>query len=424
MNELQAFPFVPGIARGKLCHGGKVTPDSILIVMQQEPLALDSRPAGIVVVGGAPFSHPMIRLFGLGIPTVMVTQETARSLEEGREVLVDGTRGRIVWPVGSTVQAVYTPDLLSPAEPPHTADGFQVGLRASVSSIADVERAVLKGASAIGLVRSEYLIPENGQLPDANFYESVFSTLCDIARPLPVTIRLLDIAVDKPVPWAKPVTGLMGTLGLQGARLYDREPIKSVFHAMLDAIANLVNRNEPSLIIPYIVSLEEFRHWRREIEQRLPVSLPVGVMAETPAALLAMQDWFEVADFVSVGCNDLMQCLFAADRDLPELSAHLDPYAPVLFRFLRQAAEAAGDNVGKVQLCGLLAQMPGVLPVLLGMGYSAFSVEPMMIPYLAKTISATTLAQAKTLANEVCAAKDSSEVCELLGLPAAGMVSV
>ena len=91
-------------------------------------------------------------------------------------------------------------------------------------------------------------------------------------------------------------------------------------------------------------------------------------MTEVPAAILDMQHWFEVADFVSIGCNDLMQCLFAADRDIPELRNYLDPCAPALFRFLRQAATAAGENIDKVQLCGLLPQMPGVLPVLLGMG--------------------------------------------------------
>jgi phosphoenolpyruvate-protein kinase (PTS system EI component) len=111
-----------------------------------------------------------------------------------------------------------------------------------------------------------------------------------------------------------------------------------------------------------------------------------------------------------------MQCLFAADRDLPELSAHLDPYAPVLYRFLRQAAEAAGENLGNVQLCGLLPQMPGVLPVLLGMGYSAFSVEPMMIPYLARITAETSQSQAQVLVDEICAAKESREVRELLGL--------
>ncbi len=424
MFKLQVTPFVPGIARGILCRECKVTPGSILILTQQELVLFESRPAGIVVVDGAPLSHPMIRLFGLGIPTVVVSKETAKTLEEGKEVLVDGTRGRIIWPAGSMSQPAHTHEPPSAGEPLNTADGVQIALRASASSSEAVARAVAMGASAIGLVRSEFLVPEDGRLPDAAFFESVLSTFCDIARPLPVTVRLLDIAADKPVPWLKPLAGMMGTLGLQGSRLYDREPIRSVFHAMLDAVANLASRYELSLLIPYIVNLEEFRYWRGEIEQRLTETLPVGVMAETPAAVLTMQDWFEVADFVSIGCNDLMQCLFAADRDLPELSVLLDPYAPVLFRFLRQAAEAAGANLSKVQLCGLLPQMPGVLPVLLGMGFTAFSVEPMMIPYLARNTSETTLSEAESLAHEICAAKDSREVRALLGLPEVELVSI
>jgi len=420
MKELQVTPFVPGIARGTLCYECQVLSDSILILTQEQLLVFESRPAGIIVVDGAPFSHPMIRLFGLGIPTVIVSKETAKSFEVGSEVLVDGTRGRIVWPAGPTSPAEHIPEPPSAGELLNTVDGVQIALCASVSSSEAVERAMAKGASAIGLVRSEFLVPEDGRLPDATFFESILCTLCDIAQPLPVTIRLPDFAVDKPAAWLHPLAGMMGTLGLQGTRLYDREPVRSVFYAMLDAVANLTHRYELRLLLPYIVHLDEFRHWHHEIEQRLNKNLPIGVMAETPAAVLVMQDWFEVADFVSIGCNDLMQCLFAADRDMPELSAYLDPYAPMLFRFFRQVAEAAGANLSKVQLCGLLPQMPGVLPALIGMGFSTFSVEPVMIPYLARITTKTALSHAEVLAHEVCAAKNSHEVRELLGLPVVG----
>ncbi len=418
MSELQATPFVPGIARGTLCRERRVMPDSILIVAQHELEAvLEHRPAGLVVVDGAPFSHPMIRLFEMGIPTVVLSKEKAKTLEEGKEVLVDGTCGLIVWPVDTITQPMQAPEPPSADEALYTADGVEVALRASVSSSETTAQAVAQGASAIGLVRSEFLVSEDGRLPDTAFFENTLSTLCDIARPLPVTIRLPDIAADKPVPWMKPVAGMTGALGLQGVRLYDMEPVKSVLNAMLGAINKLANRYELSLLIPYVVHLEEFRHWRSEIELRLGTVLPVGVMAETPAAVLSMQDWFEVADMVSIGCNDLMQCLFAADRDLPELKSLIDAYAPVLFRLLRQAAEASGENLNKVQLCGLLPQMPGILPVLLGMGYAAFSVQPIMIPYLAKVTTETILSQAKLLADDVCEAKDSHEVREILGLP-------
>ena len=112
-----------------------------------------------------------------------------------------------------------------------------------------------------------------------------------------------------------------------------------------------------------------------------------------------------------------MQCLFAADRDKPELRHYLDPYAPFLFRLFKQITDSAGSNLGKVQLCGVLSQLQGVLPVLLGLGYRVFSVNVHFIPYLPKTISATKLADAERVAKDVCDAAESREVVEILRLP-------
>jgi phosphoenolpyruvate-protein kinase (PTS system EI component) len=140
-------------------------------------------------------------------------------------------------------------------------------------------------------------------------------------------------------------------------------------------------------------------------------------MVETPAAAFALAEMLEIADFVALGCNDLMQCFFGVDRDILEVSEFLDPCAPVLFRFLRQVAEAAGKAVGELQLCGLLSQSPGILPVLLGLGYRVFSVEPVMIPYLARTIGTEGIASAEALAAAVCAAPDAEGVRRILGLP-------
>ena len=126
----------------------------------------------------------------------------------------------------------------------------------------------------------------------------------------------------------------------------------------------------------------------------------------------------DTADFVAIGCNDLMQGLFAADRDRPELASYLDPYAPLLYRFLRQLAEAADEQLQRVQLCGVLPQLQGVLPVLLGLGYRAYSVDAVHIPYLARIIGGLQSTHADQLAARICAARTSREVRALLGLPA------
>ena len=415
MSTLQVTPFVPGTARGILSRGYKgASSAEILMLTQQELGVLDIRPSGIMVIDAAPLSHPMIRLLTLGIPTVLLTSDTASKLEQGEEVVIDGFQGTIIKSPDAGLKAIPAPESPSAGEAIALNDGSHVFLRASIFNSDDAALAVKQGAAAIGLVRTEFLLPEQGGLPDAAFYESTLRELCNRASPLSVTLRLLDIAPDKQVPWFKPLAGISGPLGMQGVRLYDVEPVRGVLGALLHAINRVAEDYELKLLLPYVTSLDEFGYWRSRIQQQLHKELPIGTMAESPAAILAMPHWFEAADFVSIGCNDLMQCLFAADRDLAEVARHLDPYSPELFRFLNQAAEAASDNIDSVQLCGQLPQLPAVLPVLLGMGFRAFSVAPVMIPYLAKIVSETSLPLAKELAQRACLAKHSEQVRGLL----------
>ena len=129
-----------------------------------------------------------------------------------------------------------------------------------------------------------------------------------------------------------------------------------------------------------------------------------------------MEGFLATADLVGFGLNDLMQSLFGADRDLPAVRAHLDPYAPALYRFLRLTAELAGPDVKRVQLCGVLPQLPGVLPVLLGLGYRTFSVDVAHAPYLAGTVARRSAAADRGLADAVCAAASGPAVAGLLGV--------
>jgi phosphoenolpyruvate-protein kinase (PTS system EI component) len=384
------------------------------MLTQQELGELDIRPAGIMVIDAAPLSHSMIRLLTLGIPTVLLTSNTANKLEQGEELIIDGFQGTVVKSPQARMEAIPAPEPPPAGEAIALNDGSRVFLRASIFNIDDAGLAVKQGAAAIGLVRTEFLLPKQGGLPDAAFYESTLRELCNRASPLPVTLRLLDIAADKQAPWLEPLAGMGGPLGMQGVRLYDVEPVRGVLTSLLGAIDKVAEDYDFKLLLPYVTSLDEFSYWRSRIQQQLHKDLPIGAMAESPAAILAMPHWFEVADFVSIGCNDLMQCLFAADRDLAEVGRYLDPYSPELFRFLKLAAETAGDNIDSVQLCGLLPQLPAVLPVLLGMGFRVFSVAPVMVPHLAKIAGEVSLPLAEELVQQVCMAKNSAQVRGLL----------
>ena len=414
---IHAIPFVPGQAEGRLSFGpGEIESDSIVVLRWWEIKQLARRPAAVIIVGYAPLAHPMIRLFGFGLPTVVVNEQQAAGLVPGQRLMIDGDKGLIASAGKLKVDPVAS-SVLKPDEVLHTADGQTVVLRTSVGSLESAKRAKQFGASGIGLLRSERFNPADGSQPDADFYHRTFDELCRTVAPMSVTIRLLDIVQDKRPPWLDEISGMQGPLGLKGARLYDTEPVRSVLHAELEAINALAKQYPLSLLLPYIGQPEEFLHWREMISRRLSLDIPIGTMIETPAVALALPEFLQMADFVAIGCNDLMQCLFAADRDVVEVGHLLDPYSPFLFRFMQHLAESISEaDMSRVQLCGLLSQFPGVMPIMLGLGYRYFSVEPYLIPYLVQTIRNTTITDTQKLADDVCRAHDAGTVRQRLDL--------
>ena len=431
---VQGTPYVPGVVNGVLQRGAAGLGEGKLCVLSHteigllvhapqandEALARKLRGAGIIAVGGAPLSHVMIRLFSLGVPTVIVSNEQVMDVSDGTKLILDGATGLIT--DASQVMSAETrlePVIPQPGSSVMTADGAPVRLSASISGTFGAANAVACGAASIGLVRSEYLLPPDDRSPDADYFESVFERLCNTARPLPLTLRLVDIAAGKSFNRQTGMSGAERTLGARGSQLYSIESVHRVFQAQVEAVSRLAARFDLSLLLPNVWGLEAYRHWRSEIERLANGAVRIGAMAETPAAALAIADLAKRADFVAIGCNDLMQCFFGIDRNIAELSRFLDPCAPALLRFLREVAVVAGERAGEVRLCGLLPQSPGLLPVLVGIGFRSFSVEPRMVPYLAKTVRAVDTASASALVASVCSAPDSETVRGLLGLPQA-----
>jgi phosphoenolpyruvate-protein kinase (PTS system EI component) len=412
---VRANPYAPGRGRGVLERGPAGDADGrILVVAAAELDGLAGAPTGLAVVAGAPLSHPMLRLFALGCPVVILTPAQADALPYGSMVVLDGGSG---W-------------LAEEGEPlPDEAGGWEAAaggggglaasLGASVGGAAGARQAREQGGDAIGLVRSEYLYPADGRVPDPVYYRRALGAIAEAAGPLPVTVRLPDLSVDKPVPWLGALAGFDSPLGRHGSRLFAVEPVASAVRAEAGVVGELATERPMRLIIPFLTTVEEFARWRDALAPDLPARVAVGAMIETPAAGREIAAFLEAADFAVIGCNDLMQTLFAADRALPEVAALLDPYSPVMLRFLGGLAEAAGVEVARLTVCGLLPQLPGLLPVLLGLGFRTFSVEPSLIPHLRAAAAATDEETGRGLARQVCDAADSRQVREALGLPPA-----
>lgn len=391
-----------------------MTPEAIVLLTQAELTRLTTRPAGVILVDAALYAHPTLRLLSQGIPTVLLETATARLLTQGTELLLEGHTGRLL-PAHHRAYPDYQPPAPHrPGEAVASRDGVAIDLRCSVTDARGAAAARAAGAAAIGLARSEYLYPDDGRQPDVTFLTGACAAVCAAADPLAVTFRLIDIAGDKRPPWLPEIPELGGTLGLQGARLYGLEPVRSVYLAQIQALAAISQRYQLRVLLPYLVGVGELERLQAEIREHMPKAVPIGSMLETPAAALAVREFLELADFAALGMNDLMQCLFAADRYRPELCGYLDPYSPIIYRFLREVAVMAGADLCRVQVNGLLAQLPGVLPVLIGLGYRAFSVDPVMLPWLAQALRQTDTRMASELADAVCGAHRSNAVKSLL----------
>ena len=412
VSSIHGMGFVPGVVRGKLSRNPAT--EGVLLANHKILQGLSGSPAGCVLMECAPFSHASIGLLSRGIPTVIVGSGEAVQLHEGLEVILDGASGRVLPSEADDTDLTTLP----PTVPDNllTLDGEQVDIRASVRSVAGARLARKQGVQAIGLVRTEFLVPDGCVMPDQAFYADAFAAVLEAAQPLPVTFRLLDLAADKHPGWASELPGT-GPLGLHGSRLYRHPVVRPIVEAQLHALGPLSQRFNFSLLVPNVDTLDQFERRRASIRAALSDrAINVGAMLETASATLSVERFLATAEPVGVGLNDLMQSLFGADRDLPAVGAYLNPYDPALYRFLRLIAGLAGSGVKRVQLCGILPQLPGVLPVLLGLGYRTFSVDVAHAPYLARTVATRSASEDRSLAEAVCAAASSHAVADLLGV--------
>lgn len=411
---VRGLAYVPGRASGELQRGTS-NPGAIALVNMSEALAPIAPPAAFIIVGGTPLSHAMIELVAKATPTVVIDAKQERMLTPGGNVSVDGATGLIITG-GESLWPQQVPPTPKAGDPIHLVDKASVWLMASVRNSEQAYQALLSGASGIGLVRSEFLASDAPEPPSVARLTREFESVCIAAGHLEVTMRLIDIAADKPPRWLPKAQHILHPLGMQGSRLYSHEPVHSVVKNQLTALAKLSKRYSIEVLIPFIGRRDELLHWIELIRDSLPESVPIGAMAETPASVLDLANWRNLVDFVSIGTNDLMQFYFGADRDEPTFSDILDPYAPAIYCLLQQVADAAADYRDEIRLCGVLPRLPGVLPVLVGLGFRHFSVDPIWIPYLAETLYPISTKEAENLAHRVCLCHNSKEVGETLGL--------
>jgi phosphoenolpyruvate-protein phosphotransferase (PTS system enzyme I) len=359
---------------------------------------------GIVTQAGGQTSHAAIIARSRGIPAISGVRGILRQVKTGDTLVVDGRGGHVLINPDAEQRSAYLKlereffhlkDQLAANrdQPAQTADGCVLELLANVNSTPDAKAAVAMGASGVGLFRTEYVYLTHPDVPDE---EEQFQAYRDVIEASPnhnVTIRTLDIGGDKTVPYlghthqeANPF------MGWRSIRLSFEHPefFATQLRAIMRAATDAQERGgRVRVMFPMITTLEEIRKVRAMVrracqqlhdEGKSCIEIPVGMMLEVPAAAISINDMLPHVDFVSIGSNDLVQYLMAADRDNPKVSHLCQPLAPPVLKTLANVIKSCRKANKPVTLCGEMAGQPRAFVLLFAMGLRSFSMSPAFIP--------------------------------------------
>jgi len=338
-----------------------------------------------VVREGAPTSHVAIVAANLGIPLVALDDDAAVArCGRATRLRVRGDEGVVeIDPADETVA-------VAPAVVDRSAirlDGLCVEALANVGSVREAHKAVEAGADGIGLFRTELAFAAAGRPLGAGEEAALYRGVVEAMAGLPVTFRTLDVGADKPVAGLAVAGEANPQLGVRGVRLYPFAP--ALFDQQLAALATVaVKHPGVSIMFPMVGSVEEWRTVHAAARGALAAARArvggtaqprLGMMLEVPSALALVPELVaEGVAFFSIGTNDLVQYVYAADRENPRVRVPRVPVA--LYRLLAAALPAASRAGAALAVCGELGADPLAVPVLAALGVREFSVA---VPRLA-----------------------------------------
>ena len=357
----------------------------------------DQRIEGFVTDIGGPTSHTAILGRSLNIPSVIGVGNARQLISEHEWVIVDGIQGVLIIDPDELVLAEYRLRLKHyrsrlralnkiKKTAAATLDGEEIELFANIESADDVKALHNIGADGVGLLRTEFAYLNRDSLPEE---EELYQLYSDIAKKLkgkPLTIRTVDLGVDKNPRWfgtgGTPNGSINPALGLTGIRLCHAEPV--MFRTQMRAVLRAAVHGKLRIMFPMISSLSELKQSlthldtaRKQLVERQEAfgELEVGCMIEIPSAALTVSSLLKWVDFVSVGTNDLIQYTLSVDRSDDAVSYLYQPAHPAIIRLLAHIIRTA-NRMGKgVSVCGEMAGDTKYTHMLLGLGLRKFSMN-------------------------------------------------
>ena len=385
-----------------------------------------SRLAGLCTAGGGPTSHVAILAAAMNIPAMVAAGPGVMRIADGAALILDADAGTLqiapdqhALALAQTAVAANQNRRQAARARAHedcrTADGARIEVMANLASLIDANAAVAAGAEGCGLLRTEFLFLHRDAAPSEDEQADCYRAIAQALGERPLVIRTLDVGGDKAVGYLPIPPEENPALGLRGLRVSLWKP--ELLRTQLRAILRSASANT-RIMIPMVDSLHEVAAVRAVLDQvraELPdaPAVMLGVMVETPAAAITADILCAEAEFISIGTNDLAQYTLAMDRGNPAVAAEVDGLHPAVLRMIAEAVKGAKVHGRPVSVCGGLASDLAAAPILLGLGVTALSASPAIVPELKALIRTLTLAECGSLAAEALAQPSAAAVRDL-----------
>jgi phosphotransferase system, enzyme I, PtsP len=390
------------VGRNLVAERAHLPENAILVARSMGPAALldydRSNLRGLVLEEGGPTSHIAIVARALGIPAVGEVSNATSLTEQGDAIIVDGAAGEVQIRPNPDVEAAYAEKARLRARrqeqylklrdvPSITKDGIEVTLQINAGLVVDLPHLAETGAAGVGLFRTELQFMIAERMPSASEQQALYSTVFAEAGDRPVTFRTLDIGGDKILPYMQSVEEENPALGWRAIRIGLDRP--GLLRAQVRALLKAAGGRPLKIMFPMVATCDEFERAKQIVEREkahlanhghpLPSDLKLGVMLEVPSLLFQLKEICESADFISLGTNDLMQFLFASDRENRRVADRFDPLSAPMLRALNMVVEQAQASGCLATVCGEIGGRPLEAMALIGLGFRSLSMSPSSI---------------------------------------------
>lgn len=384
---------------------------------------------GFVTEVGGRTSHTAIMARTLEIPAIVGTGSCLSEINNDDIVIIDAINGKIIVNPSDEVilkyKAIEEKLLKDKKElelikdlPGETIDGHHVELCANIGTVKDMDGVLRNGAEGIGLYRTEFIYMDSSDFPTEDEQFNHYKTVGEKMEGKQVIIRTLDIGGDKGLPYFDFPGELNPFLGWRAVRMcLDR---KDIFRTQIRAILRASHYANLSIMIPMIISIEEIRtvkslieEWKEELKsENIPFNsqLKIGIMIETPAAVMLADKMAKEVDFFSIGTNDLTQYTLAVDRGNEAISNLYESMHPSVLRSIKKVIDDSHTAGIWTGMCGEFASDERAVLLLLAMGLDEFSMSASSIPVVKNLIRKVSMNDMKKVLEDVLDLDTSAEI--------------